>query len=289
MTVPEVLTRYSRPVAVGAVLILALIAIAGRGDRTSAVEHAVSTAVSATANPVQRSLNAIARGAAGLASSESDEKTVRMENAMFRQRLVELGAVAIRARELESENKRLKRLLGFLESVEFETVPARVIGRDYSYLTIDRGSDSSIREHMCVLTSEGVVGRVLNVSGHTSKVLLIWDSNSRLGGIVQRTRVQGIIEGDQDGRCIMKYIEASVDVKPDDVVVTSGQGGVFPKGLAVGKVVSVSRREGELFQTATVELSADIGRLEEVLVAVAERGAAAAVEPVITSAEVESN
>ena len=98
---------------------------------------------------------------------------------------------------------------------------------------------------------------------------------------MQRTRVQGIIEGDQDGRCIMKYIEASVDVKPDDVVVTSGQGGVFPKGLAVGNIVSVSRREGEL--------SADIGRLEEVLVAVAERDAGAAVEPAITSAEVDSS
>lgn len=287
MTVPELLTRYSRPAAIGAVLVLALIAVASRGS-TSFLGHTVSTAVSAIANPAQRLLNAIVRGAAGLGFTESDEKTLQMENAMLRTRLVQLGAVAVRARELESENERLRRLLGFRESVEFDTVPARVIGRDYSYLTIDRGSDSAIREQMCVLTYEGVVGRILNVSGHTSKVLLIWDSNSRLGGIVQRTRVQGIIEGDQDGRCIMKYIEASDDVKPDDVVVTSGEGGVFPKGLAVGKVVSVSRREGELFQTATVELSADIGRLEEVFVAVAERAADAAVEPAVTSAEVES-
>lgn len=289
MTVPELLTRYSRPAVIGAMLILALIAVAGRGERTNAVEQVVSTAVSAVASPVQRPLNAIARGAAGLTNSESDEETVRLENAMLHQRLVELGAVAVRARELESENERLRRLLGFRESVKFDTVPARVIGRDYSYLTIDRGSDSAIREQMCVLTSEGVVGRILNVSGHTSKVLLIWDSNSRLGGIVQRTRVQGIIEGDQDGRCIMKYIEASVDVKPEDVVVTSGQGGVFPKGLAVGKVASVSRREGELFQTATVELSADIGRLEEVLVAVAKRAAVGAFEPAATSAGTDSN
>jgi len=277
MTVPELLTRYSRPAVITAVLMMSLAAVASRG-RIGAVEHAVTTAVSTVTGPVQRSLNAIARGAAGLVELEPDEKTVRMENAMLRQRLTKLAAVAVRARELESENDRLRRLLEFRDSVEFDTVPARVIGRDYSYLTIDRGADTAIREQMCVLTSEGVVGRVLNVSGHTSKVLLIWDSNSRLGGIVQRTRVQGIIEGDHDGRCMMKYLEASVDVRLDDVVVTSGEGGVFPKGLAVGKVVSVTPRAGELFQRVTVEPSADMDRLEEVLVALAERVGKPAVE-----------
>jgi len=286
MTVPELLTRYSRPAVITAVLVLSLAAVAGRG-RIGAVEHTVSTAVSTVTGPIQRSFNAIARGAAGLAELEPDEKTVRTENTMLRQRLTKLGAVAVRARELESENDRLRRLLGFRDSVQFDTVPARVIGRDYSYLTIDRGSDAAIREQMCVLTSEGVVGRVLNVSGHTSKVLLIWDSNSRLGGIIQRTRVQGIIEGDQDGQCIMKYLEASVDVRPDDLVVTSGEGGVFPKGLAVGKVVSVSRREGELFQRATVEPSADMVRLEELLVALAKGAGKPAVEPTAKSPEVD--
>jgi len=286
MSLPELLTRYSRPAVITVVLVLSLAAVAGRG-RIGAVEHTVSTAVSAVTGPVQRSFNTIARGAAGLAEIEPDEKTVRKENAMLRRQLTKLGVVAVRARELQSENDRLRRLLGFRDSVEFDTVPARVIGRDYSYLTIDRGSDAAIREQMCVLTSEGVVGRVLNVSGYTSKVLLIWDSNSRVGGIIQRTRVQGIIEGDQDGRCIMKYLEASVDVRPDDVVVTSGEGGVFPKGLTVGKVVSVSRREGELFQRATVEPSAAMGRLEEVLVALAQRTGKLAVEPTAKPPEVD--
>ena len=119
------------------------------------------------------------------------------------------------------------------------------------------------------MTYEGVVGRVLSVSGHTSKILLMWDSNNRLGGIVQRSRVQGIVEGDQESRFIMKYIEATADVKPGDLVVTSGEGGVFPKGLAVGTVTKVTHRAGELFQTATVTPAADFNRLEEVLVAVA--------------------
>jgi len=269
MTVPELITRYSRPGLVSAVLVLSLVAVASR-DRAAAFGRALSTVVAAVAMPVQSAFNAASQTAVNVVNIEPDEQTVRMENAMLRRRIAELGAIAVRSRELEAENERLRRLLAFRDAVQFDAVPARVIGRDYSYLSIDRGADSMICQQMCVLTSEGVVGRVLNVSGHTSKVLLIWDSNSRVGGIVQRSRAQGIVEGDQDGRCVMKYLEASVDVRPGDLVVTSGEGGVFPKGLAVGKVVFVERREGELFQRATVEPSADLGRLEEVLIAVAQ-------------------
>jgi len=251
------------------VLALSLMVVTSR-KRMVALEHTVSTGVSAVTAPVQSAYGACVRVVTDLVVPDEDDETVRLENAMLRRRIAELGAIKVHALELEAENRRLRRLLEFRDSVRFDTVPARVIGRDYTYLTIDRGTGADIQEQMCVLTSEGVVGRVLSVSGHTSKVLLICDSNSGLGGIVQRSRAQGIVEGDQDGRCIMKYIEASVDVRPDDLVVTSGEGGVFPKGLTVGRVRSVARRDGELFQTATVEPLANLGRLEEVLVAVAE-------------------
>ncbi len=283
MTVPELLTRYTRPTVIAVVLMLSLVAVTSK-NRTAAIERTVTTAITAVTEPAQRSFNAVGRRAIGLLVRDRDRAAIQKENAMLRRRLAKLGAVAVRARELEAENQRLRRLLAFRDSVEFETVPARVIGRDYSCLTIDRGADAGIRDQMCVLTSEGVVGRILNVSGHTAKVLLIWDSNSRLGGMVQRTRAQGVVEGDQDGRCIMRYLEASVDVRPYDLVVTSGEGGVFPKGLAVGRVIAVARREGELFQTATIEPLAELDRLEEVLVAVAERTAKPAIDAVTGAA-----
>jgi len=269
MTVPELYTRYSRSAAIVVVLALSLMLVTSR-KRMAGIEHTVSTGVSAVTVPVQSAYGACVQVITDLVVSGKDDETVRRENAMLRRRVAKLGAVRVRALELEAENERLRRLLEFRDSARFDTVPAGVIGWDYSCLTIDRGTGAGISEQMCVLTSEGVVGRVLSVSGHTSKVLLIWDSNSRLGGVIQRSRAQGIVEGDQNGRCIVKYIEASADVRPDDLVVTSGEGGVFPKGLAVGKVTSVARRDGELFQTAALEPLADLGRLEEVLVAVAE-------------------
>jgi rod shape-determining protein MreC len=266
MTVPEMLVRYTRPVAILAILAASLVAVTRR-ENTAVIRRAVTDGVTLAASPVRRVLGWAGKPVPALVFR--DKEGLRKDIEQLRRRNRELEyAVAVRNEELEAENRRLRRLLDFRRSVQFDTVPARVIGRDYSYLTIDRGADAGIREQMCAMTVEGVVGRVLSVSGHTSKILLMWDSNNRLGGIVQRSRAQGIVEGDQESRFIMKYIEATSDVRSGDLIVTSGEGGVFPKGLAVGTVDAVTRRGGELFQTAAVRPAADLDRLEEVLVAV---------------------
>lgn len=270
MTVRELFVRYARPVAVIIVLMASLFAVAAR-DRVADATRIVTDGVAACARPVQRLMGwgesfmpaMILRDEASL---HDQIQELRRQNAEL-----ENSVVVVKNRELEAENDRLRRLLEFRRSVRFNTVPARVIGKDYSYLTIDRGADAGIVEQMCAMTYEGVVGRVLSVGGRTSKILLMWDSNNRLGGIVQRSRVQGIVQGDQEGRFIMRYLEANADVKPGDLIVTSGEGGVFPKGLAVGTVADVTRRRGQLFQTAVLSPAADLDRLEEVLVAVVRR------------------
>lgn len=259
--------RYTRPGAVVIVLMVSLLAVTG-GDLATGVGRVVTDGVAACAKPVQRLMG---WGGAptpvmflkGKESLRDQIEELQRQNAELKE-----SVVVVKNIELEAENIRLRSLLEFRRSVQFDTVPARVIGKDYSYLTIDRGMDAGIGEQMCAMTNEGVVGRVLSAGGRTSKILLMWDSNNRLGGIVQRSRVQGIVEGDQEGRFIMKYLEANADVKRGDLVVTSGEGGVFPKGLAVGTVAAVTRRGGELFQTAALVPAADLDRLEEVLVAV---------------------
>ena len=119
---------------------------------------------------------------------------------------------------------------------------------------------------MAVVVSEGVVGRVIEVSAHTAKVLLISDPNSAVDVIIQRSRAQGILEGRVEEFGILKYIQKSDDVQMGDKVITSGLGGIFPKGLIVGTVTKVERKRPGVFQYIEVTPSVDFSRLEEVLV-----------------------
>jgi rod shape-determining protein MreC len=119
---------------------------------------------------------------------------------------------------------------------------------------------------MAVVTSEGVVGRVIEVSLHTAKVLLITDPNSAMDVIVQRSRTQGIMEGKVEEVCVLKYVQKNEDVQVGDKVITSGLGGIFPKGLVTGTVTKVERKRPGIFQYIEVTPSVDFSRLEEVLI-----------------------
>jgi rod shape-determining protein MreC len=107
---------------------------------------------------------------------------------------------------------------------------------------------------------------VIEVTPTTARVLLVADSRSAVGVVVQRVRDLGVVEGRNERVLHLKYLSRTSDVQPGDVVVTSGQGGVFPKGLAVGRITRVVREEGELLLEAEVEPAAALDRLEEVLI-----------------------
>jgi len=131
---------------------------------------------------------------------------------------------------------------------------------------VDRGTRDGVRRNAPVVTSDGVVGRVIEVTPTTARVLLVADSRSAVGVVVQRIRDLGVVEGRNERVLHLKYLSRTSDVQPGDVVVTSGQGGVFPKGLAVGRITRVVREEGELLLEAEVEPAAALDRLEEVLI-----------------------
>jgi rod shape-determining protein MreC len=111
-----------------------------------------------------------------------------------------------------------------------------------------------------------VVGRVVKVSGNYSKVLLITDPNSAVGGVVQRTRARGLVVGSGGRELEMKYVEQTLNVEKGDLVVTSALGGIFPKGIVIGRVEEVDKRRSRLFRRVRVEPRVDLARLEEVLV-----------------------
>lgn len=173
-------------------------------------------------------------------------------------------------REAAAAGQRLAALLEFREQPGPRTVAAQVIGRDatnwYRAIVLNKGEGDGVHVEMGVITPAGVVGRVTKTTSGISMVLLITDPNNAVAGIIQRTRDEGIVEGTVQGRARLKYIPLLSTVQIGDTVVTSGLTGVFPRGLAIGRITRIERAEEELFQHAEIVPAVDFLKLEEVLV-----------------------
>jgi rod shape-determining protein MreC len=173
-------------------------------------------------------------------------------------------------RELEQENVRLRDLLQFKETYKVDTVLARIIAKDVSAefrtLRINRGSSSGIEPNMAVINAEGVVGRILRVSEDTSDVVSILDPLSAIDSYILRSRVRGIVEGLTETLCQLKFALRVDDIQPGDILLSSGLGGNFPKGVPVGTVIKVTRKSYGITQKVEVKPSVDFSKVEEVLV-----------------------
>ncbi|HWP34073.1 MAG TPA: rod shape-determining protein MreC, partial [Thermodesulfobacteriota bacterium] len=194
---------------------------------------------------------------------------VRAENAALREEIARLKLRQAELAEAAAEAERLRRLLGLRERAGFSGVVATVIAVDASgwfrTVTIDRGSADGLERGLAVVTPDGVVGRTQAVASRAAKVLLITDPNSAVDALVQRSRARGVVAGRLGPELEMRYVHRTEDVQVGDLVVTSGVGGVFPKGLPIG-VVSAVRKTTGLFQSVEVTPAVDLSKLEEVLV-----------------------
>jgi rod shape-determining protein MreC len=204
-----------------------------------------------------------------LVGMEDENRKLRRENALLAKQLNQY-------REGYMEGMRLQRLLDIKSSFQTETLAARVIDRKHTSLfktiLINKGTSEGLRVGFPVLADKGVVGRIIETSWHASRVLLLIDENSNIDALIQRSRAQGMLQGAGSSGCNLKYISRVEEVQPGDVVVTAGLAGVFPKGLLLGVVSGVSRKEGGLFQKIEVAPAVDFNRLEEVLAVISEQG-----------------
>ncbi|MBT3312042.1 MAG: rod shape-determining protein MreC [Desulfobacterales bacterium] len=173
-------------------------------------------------------------------------------------------------KEIELSNYRLRNLLDFQKIVAKKIVAAEVVGKYTSSwfrtIIIDKGSTEGVEKGLPVLVPEGIVGQVAEVSPNYSKVLLIMDRNSAVDGLIQESRARGIVKGKYTGACIFEYVLRKDEVKVGDIVITSGLDGVYPKGLRIGHVSSVIKRNAGIFQDVIVSPYVDFEKLEEVLV-----------------------
>jgi rod shape-determining protein MreC len=195
---------------------------------------------------------------------------VRRQNVELLEQLRLMNTRLIAEQEALTANERLKKLLELKDRVKTPTIAASIIGEDgapwFKTLVVDRGAADGFSEGMPVLATEGVVGQVIKVSANSSRVLLITDHASAIAAVVQRSRARGVVRGAGGGRLTLEFSIKEDDVKVGDQVLTSGIGGIFPKGVPIGEVTMVKKGEYGIFQIVEVRPSVMISRLEEVLV-----------------------
>jgi rod shape-determining protein MreC len=193
-------------------------------------------------------------------------------------RIEELEALLSRAgeernkdRELALENRRLSEMLDLARRTPCKTLAARVVAEGpsqwFKSIVINRGTADGVDRGFPVVTSLGVVGRVVETAPHYCQVLRITDPNSAMDARIARNRVRGVVVGGgKNGPCSFKYVEKKEDVEPGDAVVTSGLDRVFPRGLAVGSVCAVSKGGEGMFQEISIMPHVNFSKMEEVLV-----------------------
>lgn len=192
------------------------------------------------------------------------------ENSLLKKKLALTMKMQNRCRELELENKRLRKFFNFQASSGDSFFVAGVIGRDpspwFKTIMIDKGSVDGLTKGLPVLVAEGIVGQIVSVSKNYSRVLLITDRSSAIDALVQNSRIRGIFKGNNTENCIFKYVLRKDDIHLGDIIVSSGLDGVFPKGLRIGKVVAVHKSNSHLFQKVMIKTFVNFDKLEEVLV-----------------------
>jgi rod shape-determining protein MreC len=194
---------------------------------------------------------------------------VRRENRELRAELQQMKIQQTRIDEDARMARRVQALLGFKEQYVDSTIAAQVIGTSGSeqsrVLYIDKGADDGIKTDMAVITPVGIVGKIVQVADNWSQVLPINDQFSGVGAALKDSRLQGILKGTTSGATTLQYIMSDEKVTPGEEVITSGGDRIFPKGLPVGKVVSVEPGK-DLFLNIRVVPSARLDQVEEVLV-----------------------
>lgn len=234
------------------------------------VIHSIRSGVNTVATPVRMvgavvaaPFNAIGNVFTNLSAPQETLSELKKQNEELTSELAQLT-------EAEKTAERLEGLLGLQSTYNLQSTAARIIGTTgdawSQTVTIDKGSANGFEIGMPVCNSGGVIGQIIEVSAATSTVRLINDENSGVSAMVQSTRAQGILQGQPDGTLMLSYVPADADVKVGDVIITSGLGGRFPKGLPLGTVSSVSRAANATYYTIVVRAISTAESNEEVLV-----------------------
>ncbi len=223
----------------------------------------ITTPARLAGNLVSAPFNAVGNIFGNLTASRATLDELEAENAELTARVAELA-------EYQATSERLEKLLDLQSTYNLQSTAARIIGQSSDAwsdtVTIDKGSLDGISVNMPVTNSTGVIGQVIEVAPNASTVRLLTDEGSGVSAMIQDTRAQGMVQGQPDGTLRMDYVSVDADVKEGDIIITSGIGGVYPKGLPIGTVASVTKNSNDVYYTIIVSSASRTESNEEVLV-----------------------
>lgn len=201
-----------------------------------------------------------------------DYKNVKDENQYLKEEVEKLLYNQKRMKKILEQNRRLRELLNFKEQTPYQVLGASVIGHSMDnwtkILMINRGKEAGVKQKMTVVAKEGyLVGIVQRVTNYTAQVLLVEDANFIIGGLVRNSRDLGIVKGQlDDSRLLMENLSWDAQISSGDIIVSSGISQYYPKGIAIGEVMSVSPDNYGLTQKAKIKSFVSLKKVEEVLV-----------------------
>ena len=228
------------------------------------------------ASPLQNASSKVSGATGGFFQQIWNFRGTAHENEQLKERLAKAELELNAARQDKDENERLKALLNLSEQTHIDSVPARVIARDpsvwFNTITINRGTSAGVAVNMPVVNGSGIVGRVITVSPWASQVMLITDEKAGAGAVVGQLGQSGAL-GSVRGRSDlgvsmieMRYVSGLEQVEVGDNVMTTGQDGIYPPGLNVGKVVDVKKGTATQAHQILIQPGAQLDHLEEVAV-----------------------
>ncbi|OFV93719.1 MAG: rod shape-determining protein MreC [Acidobacteria bacterium RIFCSPLOWO2_12_FULL_54_10] len=218
--------------------------------------------------PLQRSFQAITSAAEGMWTGYIDLRGARRENVELFQ---ELNELKLANQRLENEVQQARRLQGFHDfqrGLSSQMIVAQVIGSTASdtsrLILIDKGANDGLRLDQPVIIPDGVVGKVLHVFPSTSQIQLITDAKSGVAVLLENSRSHGILKGANESTGYLAYVPLGEEPKVGEKVITSGEDGIFPKGLPAGEITLANKATN--FWDIEVKPTARLNRLEEVLI-----------------------
>ncbi|NLB41288.1 MAG: rod shape-determining protein MreC [Clostridiales bacterium] len=253
-------------------LIVLTIVTSGQRDKLTSIEGLVGDIVT----PIQETLYRVATSISNFFNSSSERRQMAQEYELLKEKVTILEQQQLEMDESLRENQRLKRLLDFkleenLNIVAGVSITGKNPGNWFNTMTIDSGLQQGITENMAMVNDQGLIGRVTEVGKNWAKVRAIVDGQSSISAIVERTRDNGMVKGNntfttEDGLCQMINLPLDSDIVVGDRIITSGLGEIFPKGVPIGEVIEVVEEKREKYITAIIQPTVDFLRLEEGLV-----------------------
>ncbi|MBQ7525109.1 MAG: rod shape-determining protein MreC [Abditibacteriota bacterium] len=263
-----------KPVAVIAALLVAALGCGRINETVNARggENTLRRVTNSVVSPINNCVRSVGDGFSGMGRKFASRKKLEARNARLEKENKELKAEIAASRSMDEENKRLRKLLNAKPTVGGKCKTGEIIARDpsnwFDTATVNLGQKDGVETGAAVVSDKGLIGQISSVTASSGKIVYLTDSGSNIGAMTERSRAPGILQGAGTDELVLNYLAKDADIRQGDAVITSGMGGVIPKGIPVGVVTKIKRDNAAGITVADVRPAVDFDELEFVFVTV---------------------